>query len=372
MPDPILWSLDDHTRAKHRVLRAYLDGWIPIMGQQALKVHGLHSSEPPRLLLVDGFAGPGRYTGGEPGSPLIMLDALSSHAALPRLGRVKFIFLFIEQDERRVARLRHELDGLAIPANAQVTVEHGKFEETFGELVARISGRGRMLIPTFAFVDPFGYSAASMSLTGRLLNFPRSEALFFLPLSYIHRFVGRVGQESALDSLFDTGEWRNAIPLGGDERRLFLMRLFERQLQRQGQVRHVISFELRTKDGNDYRLVFATGHDAGLRLIKEAMWRVDPLEGTRYVAHTDTGQEVLFKQAVDTGPLLAELQNEFGSKWFTPADASRVALRTPFLEDRHLKRLTLVPAEKKGLIEVRRPPARRAGSFTDDVKIRFV
>jgi hypothetical protein len=150
------------------------------------------------------------------------------------------------------------------------------------------------------------------------------------------------------------------------------MRLFERQLQGQGQVKHVISFELRTKDGNDYRLVFATGHDAGLRLIKEAMWRVDPLEGTRYVAHTDTGQEVLFKQAVDTGPLLAELQNAFGSKWFTTADASRVTLRTPFLEDRHLKRLTLVPAEKKGLIEVRRPPARRAGSFTDDVKIRFL
>jgi len=32
-----------------------------------------------------------------------------------------FLFLFIEQDERRVARLRHELDGPAIPANAQVT-----------------------------------------------------------------------------------------------------------------------------------------------------------------------------------------------------------------------------------------------------------
>jgi hypothetical protein len=83
MPDPVLWPLDDHTRAKHRVLRAYLDQWIPIMGQQALKVRGSGSASQPRLLLVDGFAGPGRYATGEPGSPLIMLEALTSHAALP-------------------------------------------------------------------------------------------------------------------------------------------------------------------------------------------------------------------------------------------------------------------------------------------------
>lgn len=30
MSDPILWDRDPHTAAKHRVLRAYLDGWIPV------------------------------------------------------------------------------------------------------------------------------------------------------------------------------------------------------------------------------------------------------------------------------------------------------------------------------------------------------
>src|ERR1039458_2529045 len=105
--EPILWDLEPHTAAKHRVLRAYLDAWIPVMAQQALRVHRL-STEPPRLLLVDGFAGPGRYATGEPGSPLIMLEALLSHAAFERLGGVSFVFLFIEHDERRVDRLRSE------------------------------------------------------------------------------------------------------------------------------------------------------------------------------------------------------------------------------------------------------------------------
>ena len=91
--DPVRWKIEDHTRAKHRVLRSYLNAWIPIMGYQSKKSYQLDG--PPRLLLVDGFAGPGTYLDGEPGSPLIMLDALLSHASLEKLGDVIFLYLFI-------------------------------------------------------------------------------------------------------------------------------------------------------------------------------------------------------------------------------------------------------------------------------------
>ena len=288
------------------------------------------------------------------------------------MGDVKFLYLFVEHNPDRVAHLRSEVERLDLPPNVKVFIEEGEFEATFGNVVDDITSSGKLLVPTFAFIDPFGYSVASMSLTGRFLSFPRSEALFFLPLSYIHRFVGRIGQEAALTALFETDEWREAIPLSGDERRTFLIDLFERQLGNQGQVKHVRSFELRTRDGNDYRLVFATGHDKGLQVMKGAMWSVDPLEGTRYIAHTQTGQEVLFEPTVSTAPLLSELEDAFGKGWFTVPEASEVALvRTPFLPNKHLKRLTLVPAETDGLIEVNRPAGRRAGTFTDDVQMRF-
>jgi three-Cys-motif partner protein len=368
MTEPVLWSLDDHTRAKHQVLRKYLDGWIPIMGQQALKVS---TGRPPALLLVDGFAGPGRYTGGEPGSPLIMLDALASHTALPRIDGVAFHFLFIEQDERRFDHLQGEIAKVSLPSNVVLHMHHGEFEPTFGTIVDGITSKGKQLIPTFAFIDPFGYTSASISLTGRFLEFQRSEALFFLPLSFIHRFVGRDGQEAALTGLFNTEEWRQAIPLEGVERRDFLVDLFERQLASQGRVRHTRSFQLRTRDGNDYRLVFATDHDKGLEVMKQAMWKVDPVEGTGYVAQTETGQLVLFKPEVDTGPLLEELRQVFEGRWFSVDDAYNVTLlRTPFLQS-HLKTKTLKPAEKAGLIEVDRSDGSRAGSYGDGVRIRF-
>jgi len=343
------------------------------MGQQAQKFRG--KEEPPRLLLVDGFCGPGRYETGEDGSPLIMLKTLLEHDAFERMAEVEFLFLFIEHDKRRVEHLEGELESIELPANVTVMVEHGEFESTFGEIVEDVAGKqGRTLVPTFAFIDPFGYTKAPMSLAGQFLTFERCEALIFLPLSFIVRFVGREGQEQAMNSLFGSERWREAIQLEGADRGAFLLGLFEEQLGSQGKVEHVRSFALRTADGNDYRLVFASQHDKGLELIKDAMWSVDPVEGTRYIAtRTDDGQEVLFTpdtDALDMSPLLAHLRQKFGTDWFTIEQAKKATLlETPFRVSSHLKGKTLGPAEKAEKIEVDRSGGQR--QFAAGVRIRF-
>jgi three-Cys-motif partner protein len=341
------------------------------MGQQAAKFTG-QSSDRPRLLLVDGFAGPGRYETGEEGSPLIMLKALIEHDAFDRVGAVDFLYLFIEHDARRVQHLRDEIARLDVPDNVKIQIAEGEFETTFGEIVEDVRKKaGHVLVPTFAFLDPFGYAAASMSLAGRFLEFPRCEALIFLPLSYVNRFVTREGQENAMNSLFGTDRWREAAARKGRERREFLLSLFEEQLRSQGRVEHVRSFELRTADGNDYRLVFATPHDRGLELIKDAMWSVDRVEGVRYIAaRTKENQEVLFSPDVNTNPLLAQLRDKFGRDWFTIEQAQETTLfETPFRKA-HLKRLTLMPAEKAGKVEVDRTGGQR--QFAAGVRVRFL
>lgn len=374
MPEPILWDLDDHTRAKHQVLRAYLSAWLPIMGQQALRVND--PLNPPKLLVVDGFAGPGRYATGEDGSPLIMLKTLLEHDAFERIQDVQFIFLFIEHDKRRVEHLEREVEALGLPPNVVTDIQHGEFETTFGEIVDDVRSRdGRTLIPGFAFIDPFGYSFTPMSLAGKFLDFQRCEALFFLPMVDIARFVGREKQDNAMNSLFGTNRWREAIALAGDDRRAFLLSLFEDQLREGGRVAHVRSFEIRTERGREYRLVFASDHEKGLALMKRAMWSVDPSEGVRYIAaRKQDGQEVLFTsdpKAVDTAPLLEHLRERFGTEWFTIEEAEQTTLvDTPFLHDGHLKNKTLSPARKKELIDVQNPAGRRG--FVPGTKIRFL
>jgi len=369
MKDPVLWNLEAHTAAKHRVLRSYLDGWIPVMAQQTLRVA---TPEAPRLLLVDGFAGPGRYATGQPGSPLIMLEALIEHTAFERLAGVKFMLMFIEHDGRRVAHLESEIAALdPLPGNVAVSIRNGEFETTFGTVLDDVTDRGKQLVPTFAFIDPFGYSTSPMSLSGRLLDFPRCEVLSFLPLSFVHRFVGRDGQENAMNSLFGCEDWKAAVNLKGAERTAYLLELFEAQLGKNAGVQHVRSFQLQTQDGEDYRLVFGLGHRKGLEIAKDAMWKVDPVGGTSYKATTESGQEILFcpEATVSTAPLLEELRQKFASEWFTIEQAEDCALLdTPFRKGQ-LRRRTLRPAEKAGVLEVQRPGG---GTAYTGAKLRFV
>lgn len=157
-PDGVLWEYEEHTHAKHRLLVGYLHAWLPIMAQRNR-----------RLNLIDGFAGPGRYTGGEPGSPLLMLDAYLNHKGRAGMGALDVYFDFIELDHDRVAHLREELAGVEVPANVHIEVIEGSFDKVMGEMLDGIP-RGQGLVPTFAFLDPFGYTGYGLRLSSRILE----------------------------------------------------------------------------------------------------------------------------------------------------------------------------------------------------------
>jgi three-Cys-motif partner protein len=85
MPDqrPTLWEAEPHTVAKHGILKSYFDAWTAILSR---------STRSSELLFVDGFAGPGEYTNGEPGSPIVALNAVLNHTAnLPK--PVRFVVI---------------------------------------------------------------------------------------------------------------------------------------------------------------------------------------------------------------------------------------------------------------------------------------
>ena len=92
-----IWELAAHTRAKHEILRRYLEAWVPI-----LTLGGF-----PKVLYVDGYAGPGVYSGGELGSPIIALRAALAHSARIR-GQVHF--LFVEKNQERAGVLNEQVN----------------------------------------------------------------------------------------------------------------------------------------------------------------------------------------------------------------------------------------------------------------------
>ncbi|GIU97420.1 MAG: hypothetical protein KatS3mg013_1223 [Actinomycetota bacterium] len=187
-PRSTKWRAEPHTVAKHRILEKYLQGWLPAL------LLGGH----PRIVIIDGFAGPGEYVGGEEGSPLIALRAYLDHAHRGRM-RGELVFLFIEERRDRAQYLEQvALPKLgARPDNVKVSVHRGRFDETMTRALDALDEHERHLAPTFAFLDPFGFSDTPMPVTGRILRHPRSEVLVTFMIESVNRFLTHPSEKVA-------------------------------------------------------------------------------------------------------------------------------------------------------------------------------
>src|SRR5437667_11486715 len=139
--DPTIWDYTGHTGAKHRLLVHYLHAWFPIIASRSKAIN-----------VIDGFAGPGRYTGGEAGSPLLMIDAFLGHKnRTPAMDKADVYFDFIEERPDRVDNLQAELDAMTFPSNVHVArVHEGSFDDVMGSVLNAIPAT-HSLAPTFAF-----------------------------------------------------------------------------------------------------------------------------------------------------------------------------------------------------------------------------
>lgn len=371
--EPLLWKREEHTKAKHELLRAFFDKWVSVHS-------GWFAKQPGGGLvrIYDGFAGPGIYAGGESGSPLILMRALCTNSnLLSNWAAVRYDVHFVEKDGRRAAMLQTKLEDFQLAMREKGpgwtdrvnwTVTPGRYEEHVPEEVAEPSA-------LFLFLDPFGYSHAPMTLTQDLVQQPKSDTLIFLPLSFVNRFKDRENQDQAMDRFFGTPEWRT-IP-DGKGRPAQLLALFEAQLRTAGLSR-VGSFKLKPDPTNEYYIVGASDHRMGWASIKAGFWAVDPLNGREYLSAKPVppGQQTLgFEEPAaplpDTRPLLEALRETFGTNAFTVEAAMELTERSRFL-DTHLKQMTLAPAEKVTKeLEVHRPPGARQFKEGKGTTMRF-
>lgn len=373
VPRTTRWPLDPHTRAKHQILRWYLDAWLPIM-----------ASWNGRIIFLDGFAGPGRYAGGEEGSPLIALRALLEHPhmkSLPPGAEIRFHF--VEERKDRVASLEAEIAEFKaadpLPQGVHVHVARARFDRYLGDILDGLEKAGKLIAPTFAFIDPFGFSGVPMTLMRRLGANPRCEVLISFMYESITRWAAHPDPkiQAHLDDLFGTSQWRGlADEADPDRRRDGLVELYRRQLMAAG-FPYALEFELRDKGNRtEYFLCFGTKSLKGLAAMKRAMWKADPAGGktfSDYIAFNP--QLALIPAGGPSLPLGDLLISRFkGRGWTSIEDIEEFVLtETIYSESMHLKRKTLAPMERVRSITVRRPAGKRniPGQYPPGTTILF-
>jgi three-Cys-motif partner protein len=361
VPKDTIWAVEPHTTAKHQILRKYLDAWLPILGKYN-----------QRIVYIDGFSGPGEYVGGEPGSPIIALEAASTHRS--QLGG-ELVFWFVEERADRVAHLRSRIAALRLPAHFKIHAEQGTFAEELPSILAALDAEKPGAAPTFALIDPFGFAGIPYALINRLLRKNKSEVLITFMVDSINRWLTHPDDtiRTHIAETFGT-EQAVSIAFGSGDRANALKNLYQRQLQQVA--RFVRYFEMRDRDNRVvYYLFFASNNSLGHVKMKEAMWKVDPMGDFTFSDATNPNQALLFSEH-SIAPLVETLVRRFRRKGQVPIEQVETFVNdeTGYLRKHMGEALLHLEAEGKLTIAETKTDGRkrRARSFPNEALVTFL
>ncbi|OLO35062.1 hypothetical protein PZ61_0234220 [Streptomyces sp. MNU77] len=139
---------------KHAILDKYVVPFASKVGKYA---------PDGRVVYLDGYAGPGRYDDGTPGSPALILESAAAIADFRKLD-----CYFIEKNRKNF----QSLSQLVVEAREQGLDAHalqGRVERHLDHVLEAAQGA-----PLFAFLDPFGLGITFEALTERIFGSRRA------------------------------------------------------------------------------------------------------------------------------------------------------------------------------------------------------
>jgi three-Cys-motif partner protein len=283
----------------------------------------------------------------------------------------EFLFLFIEHDADNVASLRQaiadyraawEKENGTWPTGVKYHVREGTFADNAAELCEYLEQQRARLAPTFAFIDPFGWTGMPMHLIGRLLNHPSCEVFVNFMVGFINRFVTHPHQSQNMNELFGLNvEQMLAYHQEGD-RVEYLRDLYRSQLKSIAGFPYVPWFAMKNQTGNIvYYLLHGTRSVRGVEKMKDAMWKMAP-GGDYSFSDRLAGLDVLFQPEADLQPLRRALLEQFAGQRGIPINPGLqewVILNTPYRKPHLTQVLKQMESEIPSPIRVNRPLGKR-------------
>jgi len=251
-------------------------------------------------------------------------------------------------------------------------VIEGTFSDHAKEMCDYLDQQHADLAPTFAFVDPFGWTGMPMELLARLLNYPSCEVFINFMVGFVNRFVTHPHQGSNMNELFGLDVDAILADHNGGDRVQHLRDVYMRQLTDVAGFPHVRWFAMENSTGNiGYYLLHGTRNALGVEKMKDAMWKTAPA-GDYSFSDRLAGIDVLFQLEPDLKPLRKALTESYAAKkgvMVNPDLQDWVILHTPYRKPHLTQVLREMEKEDPAPFTVNRPNGKR--QFASGVNLDF-
>lgn len=360
----------EQSQIKAEIVADYFWAWANVI----IAVQNRHPGHAQRIAYIDLFAGPGRYQSGAASTPLMIMERA---VADPKI-RDRLVAIFNDKDEANTRSLETEIN--RIPGIERLKFRPQVSTGEVGEQLVK-EFKAAKLVPTFLFVDPFGYKGLSLQLVNSVLKDWGCDCVFFFNYNRISMGLGNPVVEEHMDALFgkrradalrDRFRMKQVQP---HEREAFIVEEMKSALEEMGG-EYVLPFRFRNPEGNrtTHHLFFESKHFRGYEIMREVMYKHSHKDGSvaRFEYNpTDARCPTLFELIRPLGDLEDMLL----------ADCAGLTTGLKVLFERHSKgkgyvlknyRDALCRMEQEGKITMKPPcPPRRRGTIGENVQITF-
>ena len=353
---------------KAKIVSAYFWAWAKVIIPTA-KTHGR------RVGYIDLFAGPGRYADGTKSTPLLVLEKSIDDTDMQRM----LVTLFNDGDPSNVASLQREIDELpGIEKLKHKPIVRNDIVNS--EVAAFFSGTNT--IPSFFFIDPWGYKGLSLDLINSVIKDWGCDCVFFFNFNRINMGVTNEAVASHLDALFGrerADRLRTELPSHSpSERELAIIENLIAALKDKG-AKYVLPFCFKNETGSrtSHHLIFITKHPKGYQIMKAIMAKESSAceQGVPSFDYNPAPQNpqmtLLFALSRPLDALEGMLLEAFAGQTLTAGEVfERHNVGTRFIEKNYKD--VLKAMEARGVVQMNPPTAtRRKNTLANHVRVAF-
>lgn len=281
-PDGPLAPIQQHSIAKHEVLRAYVVEYVQTLAASPRQ-------DELRLTLVDGFAGGGVYEHETTkeivlGSPFVLLEAVKEVQAVMSTLRTKPLqmnvdYVFVEKNQNAHMLLDKTLraQGYGDRIDKDIKSIHGDFETEAERIRKFISNKNPRNGRSIFFLDQYGYSGVPAPLIRSIFQeLPAAEVILTFHvgafLTYANDEIAKnlLQQMDAPDAL--KGRSIEDIKLNEKDFRLFIQACLYPALVKACGASFYTLFFIRTQGHGEYWLVHLSQHHRARDVMTKVHW----------------------------------------------------------------------------------------------------
>jgi three-Cys-motif partner protein len=266
-------SFDHATKIKLDIFRESFKEWLPIF---------IHTPYVEKRYIYDFFAGSGMDSEMNSGSPLILLEEAKGQDLMhcSKSEGKKIVFAFNEKIKKKSKELEQNVSHFVDNCLQNCNREKCVYEHHFGNFNFKEAFNRRNVLEImnnpkyskFVLLDQYGFKEVDNDIFNQLINFPKTDFIFFISSSFINRFQNHPSIKKYIET--EKIEFKKSEPKHCHK---LVSQYFKNSIPKNKDY-YLHQFSIK-KGTNYYGLIFGTSHSLGMEKFLKVCWDKDKMAG---------------------------------------------------------------------------------------------